>query len=120
MAKKKKQSKAKNVVKVIQPSVPSTIPDFTDRAVSTSNSKRIRFLKAIESLISKVKAKEQKFTISKLIEAEYIANSLTGKVSKKLGLRDMGILLKASKVELVEKKNGGQTQGVTEISLVKG
>jgi len=126
MKNKKKNSKGskgkKKPNKVIVPSRPSEekVPDFTTRAIENSNSKRIRTLRGIEKLIPTLKkGKELKVSLPKLIDADYVADSLLPKIAKRLDLASKGIILKPSKIELVTRSNGTETKGVTEISLSK-
>ena len=118
--KKVKKTVSNKKSPVVQPIVESKAVDFTERALEHSNSKRIRFLKAILEVSKKATKKEMKVSVQKLIGAEYVAPKLIGKVSKKLNLQGLGIQLKASKIELVERPNGTETSGATEVSLVKG
>ena len=124
MSKKKKVSKKvlkeklKEKVEVLIPSTPSVekVPDFTERAVNTSNSKRIRFLKAIEKLIPSVNSKEKTYSIEKLLGENGIASSLPPKIAKRLDLAGKGIILKGTKFERVEDRKNPL---ITEVSLVK-
>ena len=118
VSKKVLKKKVSEKVEVLIPSKPSTerVPDFTERAVTTSNSKRIRFLKAIEKLIPSVNSKEKVYSIDKLLGASGIASSLPPKIAKRLDLAGLGIILKGTKFERVEDRKNPL---ITEISLVK-
>jgi len=104
--------------KVLVPSKPSTEvkPDFTTTALSKSNSKRIRFVRAIEKLIPTVTKKEKFYSIEKLVGDYGLDYRLARKVSKLLGLDSRGIVIKNTKFAKVEERLNSL---VIEISIVK-
>ena len=117
--KKRKVKKGKSpTVKILVPSIPSVevVPDFTVRAIASSNSKRIRFRKAIEGLIPKVKKSPLVRSIDVLVGEDGVASSLLPKVSKSLDLASKGLVLRGTKDVRIE---GNKSPLVSEVSLSK-
>ena len=93
-----------------KPTVKKEAPsDFTDRAISVSNSKRILLLKAVGKI--KVTKAPKEFSIPKLIDKPYVAQSLLKKIVRYYGNK---FVLKATKFSKVEDK---KAPGVTAISI---
>ena len=117
-AKARKPSSRKAKKEVLVPSKPSTevVPDFTARAIANSNSKRIRFRRGVELLLSKVSKKKALEVEVRDLVGDLVATSLPRKVAKSLDLSSKGIELRIIKTEAVE---GKKAPLVSAISLVR-
>lgn len=110
--------KSRDEIKVAQPESAQekkvSTPDFTERALTTSSSKRVVLLKFCQSLKLE-KDKPEVFKLKEVLKEckeKYVKDSLLPKISRYCGNT---FRLIPKKVETFEKLNGAKVVGVTEV-----